>query len=247
MTQQRINAWSSPRNVSTAFMYSFAQRRDTTVVDEPLYAHYLTRAVHEKATLHPGLEEVLSSQENDGLRVIEQVIFGSYPTPVVLFKQMTHHLIDLPFDFMAKTDNILLIRDPRAIIESYVRIIPSPVMTDIGVQQQYELFEFLRSKGALRAVVDARQLLLDPAGVLRQLCACLGLDFDPAMLHWQAGPRPEDGVWAKYWYAAVHQSTGFMPYEEKEIRLPAQLETLASQCQPYYEALFEHALKAFSS
>jgi len=36
----RINLWSSPRNVSTALMYSFAQRLDTTVVDEPLYAYY---------------------------------------------------------------------------------------------------------------------------------------------------------------------------------------------------------------
>jgi len=37
----RINCWSGPRNVSTALMYSFRQRTDTTVVDEPIYAHYL--------------------------------------------------------------------------------------------------------------------------------------------------------------------------------------------------------------
>ena len=37
----RIQLWSGPRNVSTALMYSFAQRPDTRVVDEPLYAHYL--------------------------------------------------------------------------------------------------------------------------------------------------------------------------------------------------------------
>ena len=37
----RINLWSGPRNVSTALMYSFAQRSDTAVVDEPLYGHYL--------------------------------------------------------------------------------------------------------------------------------------------------------------------------------------------------------------
>ena len=29
--------WSGPRNVSTALMYSFAERDDTAVVDEPLY------------------------------------------------------------------------------------------------------------------------------------------------------------------------------------------------------------------
>ncbi|MFQ5556057.1 MAG: hypothetical protein ACE5GB_00860 [Acidimicrobiales bacterium] len=35
----RLNVWSGPRSVSTALMYPFRQRRDTTVVDEPLYGH----------------------------------------------------------------------------------------------------------------------------------------------------------------------------------------------------------------
>ena len=41
MPSKIISLWSGPRNVSTALMYSFAQRSDTQVIDEPLYAHYL--------------------------------------------------------------------------------------------------------------------------------------------------------------------------------------------------------------
>lgn len=37
-----INCWSGPRCVSTSLMYSFAQRADAEVLDEPLYASYLT-------------------------------------------------------------------------------------------------------------------------------------------------------------------------------------------------------------
>ena len=37
-----FNIWSGPRCCSTALMYSFAQRTDTVVEDEPLYAAYLT-------------------------------------------------------------------------------------------------------------------------------------------------------------------------------------------------------------
>jgi Sulfotransferase domain len=37
-----VNLWCIPRSCSTALMYSFAQRDDTTVVDEPLYAHFLS-------------------------------------------------------------------------------------------------------------------------------------------------------------------------------------------------------------
>ena len=36
-----ISLWSGPRSMSTALMYSFAQRSDTRVLDEPLYSHFL--------------------------------------------------------------------------------------------------------------------------------------------------------------------------------------------------------------
>ena len=60
----RINVWSGPRNISTALMYSFAQRGDTRVFDEPLYAHYLTHT--DARTYHPGAEDVIAAQDDDG-------------------------------------------------------------------------------------------------------------------------------------------------------------------------------------
>ncbi|HMG91357.1 MAG TPA: hypothetical protein VK589_14930, partial [Chryseolinea sp.] len=54
----RINLVSGPRNISTALMYSFAQRADTVVLDEPYYAFYL----HKSGVEHPGKDEVLKSQ-----------------------------------------------------------------------------------------------------------------------------------------------------------------------------------------
>lgn len=239
---KRINIWSSPRNISTAFMYSFAQRQDTTVVDEPLYAHYLSKTDSEAG--HPGTEEVLIAQQNDGERVVDSVVFGDYPTPVVLFKQMTHHLIHLDWSFMLRTENVMLIRNPREIIASYAKVIPNPTMQDIGVEKQLEVFDFLSQHQKLNAVVDARELLLNPASVLSQLCERLDLGFDAHMLQWTPGPRPEDGVWAKYWYSKVHCSSGFEPFEEKRLSLPPALEALAAACQPFYEKLYESAIKA---
>jgi hypothetical protein len=239
---QRINAWSSPRNISTALMYAFRQRADTTVVDEPLYAHFLRHGQTE--VVHPGASEILGSQLNEGAEVVRQVLMGPYATPVAFFKQMTHHLVAMDESFLQHMDNIMLIRDPRAIIASYAKVIPNPGIDDIGVEQQYHLFQKLQAMGSLRAVVDARQLLLDPGGVLRQLCERLGLAFDKGMLQWPPGPRPEDGVWASYWYSRVHTSTGFQAYEERTYELPPKLEALAKRCAPYYHTLFEVALKA---
>lgn len=57
-------------------------------------------------------------------------------------------------------------------------------------------------------VVLSEDVLANPEGMLRAMCAHAGIDFDPAMLRWSAGPKPYDGVWAPYWYRQVHHSTG---------------------------------------
>ena len=64
-------------------MYAFAQRPDTTVVDEPLYAHYLSQTTSQAR--HPGHHDILQSQLQDGQQVIQDIIFGSYPTDIVFF------------------------------------------------------------------------------------------------------------------------------------------------------------------
>lgn len=238
---KRINIWSSPRNISTAVMYSFAQRPDAIVVDEPLYAHYLR---HQPTNAdHPGKAEILASQQNDGALVIKEMLLGNYGRKMVIFKQMTHHLVALDRAFIGQMENILLIRDPRAILNSFNKVIEEVTAEDIGIPQQYRLFQELRAAGRLTAVIDARRLLKNPAGVLRQLCDKLGIPFTEAMLSWPAGARPEDGVWAPYWYANVHRSTGFQPWTEKEITLPTHLESIANACRQPYEEMLAEAIR----
>lgn len=232
----RINLWSSPRNISTALMYSFAQRKDTTVVDEPLYAYYLHNTASEAE--HPGVPEILASQSTNGEEVVRDVILGDhYPTPVVVHKQMTHHLLDLDKRFLHQCKNVLLIRDPRAILASYTKVVQAPTPHDIGIPQQLDLFQYLRKHNLLQAIVDTPILLRNPGLVLQKLCGTLDIPFTADMLNWEAGARPEDGVWAPYWYKNVHQSTGFRPYQDKQIQLPPGLMALAESCRPVYEAL----------
>lgn len=61
----RINCWSTPRTLSTAMLYSFDARPDTTAVDEPLYAHHLTQCPH-LAGKRPYVTELMASQEPNG-------------------------------------------------------------------------------------------------------------------------------------------------------------------------------------
>ncbi|MDX1501776.1 MAG: sulfotransferase family protein [Thermoanaerobaculia bacterium] len=236
----RINLWSGPRNVSTALMYSFAQRPDTRVVDEPLYAHYLRLTGAD----HPEPAKVLASQESDGEKVVRELILGPCDRPVLFLKQMAHHLVGLDHAFLADTVNVLLIRDPAEVLPSLVHLVPEPILRDTGLAVQSELLDELRALGQDPPVVDSRELLLDPAGVLEQLCQRIGIPFDEAMLSWEAGPRPEDGVWAPHWYQNVHRTTGFRPYRPKTGVFPERLEPLLEECRPYYAALYAAAIKA---
>ncbi|MGD8421697.1 MAG: HAD family hydrolase, partial [Gammaproteobacteria bacterium] len=97
--------------------------------------------------------------------------------------------------------------------------------------------------GEIPPVIDSREFLLDPEVMLRALCARLGVEFDPAMLHWPSGPRDSDGVWGKYWYESVWQSTGFAPYREKKLRLDARERKIAASARPYYDLLFRNRLR----
>ncbi len=231
-------------------MYSFAQRADTTVVDEPFYAHYL--ATTDADDYHPGSAEVLATMENDGAVVANDIAHGDAPTPVIFFKQMTHHLVNLDWSFMAHTVNVILTRDPVDMLPSHAKNIPNPAMHDVGYAKHIKLLNYLRGLGQEPPVLDSRLVLENPRGVLGKLCARIGIAFDERMLRWEAGPRPEDGCWAKDWYASVHQSVGFGEYRPKFTLsgskgltpFPDHLKPLLSECQPYYDQLSALAIRA---
>lgn len=242
MDTLRINLWSGPRNVSTALMYAFAQRTDTRVVDEPLYAHYLRVSGAD----HPGRADVLRAQDGDGERVVREVLLAPCDRPLLFIKQMAHHLVELDRSFLARCRNVILTRAPREMLPSLVNQLAEPTLSDTGYAMQTELVEQLRSLGQDAPVLDAMELLLDPRGVLTELCARLGIAFDERMLAWERGARPEDGVWAPHWYANVHASRGFQEYARKLAPLPARLEPLLAQCSPHYERLYALAIRAQS-
>lgn len=234
----KIYLWSSPRNVSTALMYSFAQRSDSKVFDEPLYAHYLQTS----SAIHPGRKEVLATQQNNGAQVVKDILLKEH-APVSFHKLMTHFLIDLDRSFLTEGTNVLLIRNPAEIIASYAKVIPNPKMEDIGVKMQYELYQELKAQGKVSAVLDAKELLKNPKSALQQLCEKIGIPFEESMLSWEAGTKEEDGCWAKYWYDNVHQSIAFKPYVARETTLSGSNLALAEQCQTYYEFLYEQSIK----
>lgn len=235
---KRINLWSGPRNVSTAVMYSFRERSDTSVVDEPLYAHYLCRTGVE----HPVVQDVIKSQDTDGEAVVRTLLLGPAETPVRFFKHMAHHLTELDTSFLGRMENILLTRDPRQMLLSLINQVPNPTVEGTSLPMQVWMLERILESGGSPIVIESKRLLLDPEGVLRTVCDRLGLEWDSGMLSWEEGPKPEDGVWAPHWYDNVHRSIGFAPYREKNEPFPDRLQPLLAACMPLFERLREHAI-----
>lgn len=227
---------SGPRNISTALMYSFAQRSDTRVVDEPFYALYFSKT----GVNHPGKDEVLKAQSSDE-EAVKTTIFKQHDKPVYFIKNMAHHIeVMASRDFLSNCINIFLIRNPKQIIASYAQVIEKPVMRDIGIEYEWELFSERNDPKSI--VLDSGLLLANPESVLKQVCERAGLAFEKQMLTWLPGPKSYDGVWAPHWYANVHKSSGFEKQPTSERSLPDHLTLLAEQADVYYKKLLQHAI-----
>jgi len=239
----RIAMWSGPRNISTALMRSFGNRTDTMVCDEPLYAFYLARV----AVDHPGRDEIVARGETDWRKVVA-FLTGPVPSgaPVFYQKHMAHHLLpEVGREWLRELQHAFLIRDPREMLLSLSRVTPEPTLLDTGLPQQLELFrEVQRRTGRPPPVVDAQDVLQDPAAVLRALCTALDLEYTPAMLRWEPGLRATDGIWAPHWYAEVARSTGFERWRPRAGELPSALTRVHEQCPEPYRSPHEHRLVA---
>jgi hypothetical protein len=234
-----IAMWSGPRNLSTAMMYAFAQRADCTVVDEPFYAAYLTAS----GLTHPMHDAILAAQPTDAARVAA-VCSSSGSRPVFYQKHMTHHMLPgFPRDFLPACANVFLIRHPARVIASYAAKRENPTLMDLGFVQQADLFDQVaQNMGAAPPVIDSGDIRAQPKQSLTRLCDTLGIPFDPAMLHWTAGPKPYDGVWAPHWYGAIHRSTGFDAAEGPLPDLPPDLQRLSDAALPLYDRLAAHRI-----
>jgi len=230
-----IHLISGPRNISTALMYSFAQRPDTVALDEPFYAFYL----HHTGLQHPGRNEVLESLPQEPAAIFNLIGESERKKGHVFVKNMGHHLQGFDYNQIKDFTNIFLIRDPGQMLASYAKVRELPTLDDIGLKFQAELYDWLQAEGQNPVVIDGNAVRQNPEQVLRALCAAINLPFAPEMLAWPSGPKAEDGVWAPYWYNNVHQSTGFMPPDGEVAPLPAALTPVYEAALPYYYKLKE--------
>lgn len=228
-----INLLCGPRSLSTATMYSFAQRDDITVFDEPLYAHWLAKYPH---VYRPYREELLKAQDTNGNNVLKMLASAPTPEkPIAFAKHIVKQLIDTDKNLLlfgregsptgtnspspstppVTIKNVFLIRDPLDMIASWD--VKNGVHQEgctleaTSLPQMVLLFSEIRSlTGSPPIVVDSSLLKKYPREILTELCKRLEIPFQESQLSWPAGPKPDiDGLWAHLWYDSVHKSTGY--------------------------------------
>jgi hypothetical protein len=237
----RIAMWSGPRNISTALMRAWENRSDCSIWDEPLYGYYLSRT----DLPHPGKEEIIAAQGTDWRSIVARCAGNSPDQKQVFYqKHMTLHLLpEIDRQWLSSLTNCFLIREPEPVVASYAAVRDDLTLDDIGFVQQAELFDYVtRISGEIPLVIDSKEFLLNPESMLRGICNHLGLEFEMSMMSWPTGPRESDGVWGKYWYESVWNSSGFSAYREKPLTLGSGQQSIADLARPYYEELYRHRL-----
>ena len=149
----RIAMWSGPRNLSTAMMYAFGNRKDFVIVDEPFYAAYLVKT----GLNHPMRDAIIASQPNDPNEVA-LALSGPIPDGKAHFyqKHMTQHMIEgMPTGWMSAARQVFLLRHPARVIASFAAKYPDLRLPDIGFVEQSRLYDAAIEQGQKPVVIDS--------------------------------------------------------------------------------------------
>jgi hypothetical protein len=238
-TAAPLGLWSAPRSMSTAFFRMMAERDEFCLIHEPFYACANDQPVQVgDRTLH-GAAEVIS--------------FMRHSDQPVFFKETTEYrhadLFDRHPELLAMT-HTFIIRDPRRVIESHFALNPDVTCDEIGFEYLAEIFQLVqRETGTPPVVVDADELVRDPAGVVSAYCHRVGLAERPDALSWKPAERPE---WAatQRWHQDAAASTAFQPVERDYRVTTDNDERLAGYLEyhlPFYRQLRSVSLTATGS
>ena len=238
----RIAMWSGPRNISTALMRSFENRNDSYVTDEPFYGYFLKNS----GELHPERDRILNVQSSDWDEV-STMLSGDIPKNKSVWyqKHMAHHIFDHSnLEWTKDVVNCFLIRNPKEVINSYIKRFNLTNALQLGYNQQLRIFNFLKnSTGQTPVVLNAKDVLMNPKSQLQGLCAKLGIEFTVDMLSWPSGKRDTDGVWAPHWYSEVEKTTGFQPYSYANTTLEDKWSEIYKKCLSDYDLLNSFRMK----
>lgn len=223
--------WAVPRSRSTAFERTFVERDDFEVIHEPFSTTYYLSPERRTDRLLEGTPDVRYRAE----RVLDDVLRPRDRR--VFVKDMAYHATAfMSRAFVGNFTNTFLIRHPRAALASLHVKHPDFTFEEAGYEQLARLYDHATADGTPAPVVDAEDLVRDPAGTIRAYCAAVGIPFVAEALSWRPEKVPEFARWDS-WHRNAQRSTGLARTSRRRRELPAHLADVYRRCLPYYERL----------
>lgn len=211
------------------------ERGDHHVIDEPFSAVY-----------YLGPERIsdryeLTEPGSTTTAVLDEVTEAPQP---LFVKDMIHHVPQpLRQDVARLGSHTLLTRDPARAIPSFARVWPDVTWEECGYEALVEFADHLDESALPYDVVDANDLMSDPATTLAAWCRRQGLAFDPSTLRWEPGAVPQWKRWLEF-HASAIESTGFsvrQPGPRPDVDDP-HIADLVARARPLHERLLARAI-----
>ena len=150
---------------------------------------------------------------------------------------------DTSWDRLGEIHNCFLIRNPKQVIISYLKIHNDITPELIGLPQQLHIFNAVVKKtNKIPIVISSEDILENPKLMLSRLCDLLDIPFSDQMLQWAKGKRESDGIWGKYWYKNVVQTISFNKPKNRNEKFPDRFLNLLKECMYYYKEMEQYKI-----
>lgn len=160
------------------------------------------------------------------------------------FPNYIMHMVD--GEFLDHFQHTFLIRDPAKTLASLYNHWNEFTVEEAGYADLHRMFDLVVDRyGVIPPLIDADDLVDEPAGVVGAYCAAVGIDFIPEALEWEPGEREEVRWYGGDWHESLSTSTGLTrqePTYRAAIEETPFLRDMYARCRPHYEALATHKL-----
>lgn len=183
----------------------------------------------------------LTEPDAFGEHVLASVVDAEQP---LFVKDMVHHVPEKLRSSVAELGrHTLLTRDPALAIPSFAKVWPDVTWEECGYEALAAFADDLERFEIPFDVVDAGDLMADPAGTLAAWCRRHDLGFDASTLQWQPGAVPQWTRWLEFHTNAI-ESTGFSartPGPRPSVDDP-RISDLVTRALPLHERLIARAI-----
>lgn len=249
---KKVFLWTAPRCVSTAFERSIMEINHSKIFHEPYSRSYYFGPERQSRRYESSPVDLRASYLDTCKKLTKE-----FDGIEVIFSKDMAYAIENHFDEMLKDElknfqHTFLIRNPKKTVVSLYKASVNTQLTgwdffdpvEAGFKQMYDLYQFIVNRlDQQPVIIDADDLLANPAGTMEAYCKVTNLPFDENMLKWEPGPILDWDVW-NGWHDSALKSSGFTKHDVQQLEnfenlddYPLEVQSCVKECQVYYEFL----------